>query len=134
MTTTNAMTLLVCGGRDYRKRDTVFATLDAIHAKRGIGAIIEGASTGADALAGEWAMRKGIQLCECYANFEVLGKRAGPQRNAFMATLPIDGAVAFGGGRGTADMITRLKRRGIKVMEVDREHADDFHDSEESGA
>ena len=104
------MRLLVCGGRHYRDRDRVFATLDRIHDKRPITAIIEGAATGADALAAEWAMNHDINLAECY----------GGGLTEFMASLLPDGAVAFGGGTGTAHMISVLKRRGITVMEVDR--------------
>ena len=111
MATTNAMTLIVCGGRHYRDRDRVFATLDRINEKRPITAIIEGAATGADALAAEWAMNHDINLAECY----------GGGLTEFMASLGVDGAVAFGGGTGTAHMISVLKRRGITVMEVDRE-------------
>lgn len=117
------MRLLACGGRDYHNRDRVFATLDRIHEKKTITAIIEGAATGADALAAEWAMARGIQLCECPAGWKIHGKKAGPMRNEFMASLAPDGAVAFGGGTGTAHMIGILKRRGITVMEVDRDDA-----------
>jgi len=115
------MRLLACGGRDYHNRDRVFATLDRINEKRPITAIIEGAATGADALAAEWAMARGVQLCECPAGWKIHGKKAGPVRNEFMASLAPDGAVAFGGGTGTAHMIGILKRRGIAVMEVDRD-------------
>ena len=107
------MRLLVCGGRDYHNRDRVFATLDRIHEKKTITAIIEGAATGADALAAEWAMNHDINLAECY----------GGGATEFMASLAPDGAVAFGGGTGTAHMIGILKRRGITVMEVDRDDA-----------
>jgi len=107
------MRLLVCGGRHYHNRDRVFATLDRIHEKKTITAIIEGAATGADALAAEWAMNHDINLAECY----------GGGLTEFMASLVPDGAVAFGGGTGTAHMISVLKRRGITVMEVDRDDA-----------
>lgn len=117
------MRLLACGGRDYHNRDRVFATLDRIHEKKTITAIIEGAATGADALAAEWAMARGIQLCECPAGWKIHGKKAGPVRNEFMADLAPDGAVAFGGGTGTAHMIGVLMQRGITVMEVDRDDA-----------
>lgn len=112
------MRLLVCGGRHYHNRDRVFATLDRIHEKKTITAIIEGAATGADALAAEWAMNHDINLAECY----------GGGATEFMASLVPDGAVAFGGGTGTAHMIGILKRRGIAVMEVDRDDAWDAED------
>ena len=107
------MRLLTCGGRDYHNRDRVFATLDRINEKRPITAIIEGAATGADALAAEWAMNHDINLAECY----------GAGATEFMASLGVDGAVAFGGDTGTAHMVGILKRHGITVMEVDRDDA-----------
>jgi hypothetical protein len=58
-------------------------------------------------------MNHDINLAECY----------GAGATEFMASLGIDGAVAFGGGTGTAHMIGILKRRGITVMEVDRDDA-----------
>ena len=49
------------------------------------------------------------------------GKGAGPIRNQRMldAGQP-DLVVAFEGGRGTADMITRTKRAGIEILEPRR--------------
>lgn len=114
------MRLLVFGGRDYYDKEKVFSTLDAIHAKRGVDSVIEGGCIGADALAAEWAIQRGIDLAECQANWKVHGNAAGPRRNRFMASLLPDGAVAFGGGRGTEGMIKILEERGVKVMEVDR--------------
>lgn len=114
------MILLACGGRDYHNRDKVFSTLDRIHENKKITAIVEGAGRGADGLAAEWATLKGVQVCECPAAWKIHGKAAGPMRNRFMASLPVEGAVAFGGGKGTANMLTLLREKGITVMEVDR--------------
>ena len=118
------MRLLTCGGRDYHNRDRVFATLDRINEKRPITAIIEGAATGADALAAEWAMNHDINLAECY----------GAGATEFMASLGVDGAVAFGGDTGTAHMVGILKRHGITVMEVDRDDAWDTSADTATGA
>lgn len=115
------MRILVCGGRDYRNRDQVFKTLDSIHRQRVITSIVEGGAPGADELAAEWACKNGIDLAECQANWKVHGNYAGPKRNKFMATLGIDGGVAFGGNKGTQGMIDILKSQGVKVMEVDRQ-------------
>ncbi len=113
------MKLLVTGGRDFNDRDFVFACLDRADAKRRIMLLVHGGATGADTLAKEWADARGV----CHAPFTVTpedwrthGKAAGPLRNARMlaATAP-DGAVAFPGGSGTADMIRRLEAAGVPV-------------------
>ena len=38
--------------------------------------------------------------------------------NAQMVVYGLDGLVAFPGGRGTADMVTRARAAGVTVMEV----------------
>lgn len=118
------MRLLVCGGRDYYNKARVFETLDRIHKVKGIDSIVEGGQTGADSISAEWAFANGVDLAECQANWKKHKGYAGPKRNKFMSTLNIDGAVAFGGGKGTAGMIKILEEKGIKVMEVDRNHSD----------
>lgn len=123
------MRILVCGGRDYLNKERVFQTLDNIHRQRGITSIVEGGATGADELAAEWAIKNGVDLAECPANWNKHGKYAGPKRNKFMASLNIDGGVAFAGGAGTQGMVDILKERGIKVMEIDRHHSDFEGDS-----
>lgn len=89
------MRVLVCGGRNYADAIKVDEVL-----KRKIGyaghpdlprdtTIIVGCARGADTLAERWA------------------DAAGP-------TL----VIAFPGGRGTADMVTRARKSGIAVYEV----------------
>jgi predicted Rossmann-fold nucleotide-binding protein len=110
------MRVLVCGGRDYRNVSAVRHALDVLHARRGITLIIEGGATGADQLAREWAQRRCIEFKTFDADWKALGKRAGPLRNQRMINEgKPDGAVAFPGGRGTADMIRRAEAAGLKV-------------------
>ena len=47
--------VLVCGGRNYDDRATVFATLSTLHEHYHELHIIQGGAQGADALAREWA-------------------------------------------------------------------------------
>lgn len=112
------MRVLVCGGRDYRNVSAVRHSLDTLHAKRGITLIIEGGQTGADQLAREWAQRRGIAVLTVEADWSI-GKRAGPLRNQRMLDEgKPDGAVAFPGNRGTADMIRRAQAAGLKVWKT----------------
>jgi hypothetical protein len=111
--------VLVCGGRDYTDRDTVFSLLDYLHAKRAITVIIHGAARGADTLAGEWAQERGIPEERYPADWALYGKRAGPVRNEQMLR---EGnphmVVAFPGGSGTSHMVSIAKREGILTWDL----------------
>ena len=109
------MRVIVCGGRDYEDRARVFAALDSLHAKRPITTIVHGDARGADSLAKDWALERGIDQEAHPADWRKLGEVAGPLRNDRMASLGADGCVAFPGGRGTADMVRRAEANGIKV-------------------
>lgn len=108
---------LVCGGRDYTNKAHVCSVLSAIHAKRGISILIHGAAPGADTLAGEWAMERGIHAASVPALWDRYGPAAGPKRNEAMLLLKPDGLVAFPGGRGTDGMVRLAKNAGITVMD-----------------
>lgn len=113
------MRVLVCGGRDYYRRDVIFATLTNIHAETPITALIEGGAAGVDQLAYAWAKERGLQNCTYRADWNTHGRAAGPIRNASMlADGNPDLVVAFQGGRGTADMVRRAKAAGVPVREV----------------
>lgn len=109
------MRVLVCGGRDYRDREKVFAILDEINPDF----LIEGGATGADNLAWSWSKRRNIPRLTIEADWARHGFGAGPIRNQRMIDEgKPDLVVAFQGGAGTADMIRRAKRAGIEVREV----------------
>ena len=52
------MRILVCGGRTYDDRDSVWRTLDDYQRRYGPITIIQGGATGADAWAKEWCYRQ----------------------------------------------------------------------------
>lgn len=115
------MKLLVTGGRDFADCDFVFACLDRADRKRPILLLIHGGARGADTIADEWARLRGV----CRMPFPVtkaewaeLGRKAGVLRNQRMldATAP-DGAIAFPGGTGTADMVRRLGLAGVPTWQ-----------------
>ena len=110
------MKVLVCGGRDYNDYQKVRETLDGF----GVSAIIQGGARGADSLGGTYANQRGISCRVFKADWDRYGKSAGFRRNQQMLDEgKPDVVVAFPGGKGTADMVKRAKKAGIKVIEVD---------------
>lgn len=114
--------VLVCGGRDY-PADAVWHFLEHYApAELGapIGVVIHGGATGADEAAakwGKWAASDGVKTIEFRANWRKYGKRAGPLRNERMlGEGKPDAVIAFPGGRGTADMVTRAEAAGVRVI------------------
>jgi YspA, cpYpsA-related SLOG family len=105
------LVVLVCGGRDYADRAHVYGVLDEIHAKHtaGIEILRHGGARGADELAGIWARANGVAEDKMPADWARHGRRAGPIRNAAMLVKepPPSVVIAFPGGRGTDDMVSR---------------------------
>lgn len=113
------MIVLVCGGRDYYRRDVIFSTLDALHADTPITKLIEGGAAGVDNLAYSWAKERGLHGQTYRADWNGHGRAAGPIRNAHMlADGNPDLVVAFAGGRGTANMVRLARAANVRVMEV----------------
>jgi hypothetical protein len=113
------MKILVCGGRDYDKHKRIASVLGLFDELDPI--IIHGAAKGADTLAAKWAQWKGFKAIAFPADWEKNGKAAGPIRNQQMLDEgKPDVVVAFGGNRGTNDMVRRAKAAEIPVIEVDR--------------
>lgn len=131
------MRVLVCGGRDFgevplgcpaesryhyekiahAQRRLLFDTLDALKIDQGVSVIIHGAARGADSEAGHWARRQMIAEEPYRADWRRDGKAAGPIRNQQMIDEgKPDLVIAFPGGRGTADMVRRAEKAGIKVI------------------
>lgn len=115
------MRVLVCGGRHYdddRAWDAVWGTLEALHWATPITAIIQGGGTGADALARRWAAARDIKCITVPALWAEHGRAAGPIRNQRMIDdFHPDYVVAFPGGRGTADLMSRARASSIPVEE-----------------
>ena len=104
------MRLLVCGGRNFSDRLLMRMILDQIDSTSGIEVLIHGAAQGADRLAADWAKERGIPGLPFPADWKKYGNSAGPIRNARMLKegRP-DFVVAFPGGDGTLDMVTRAR-------------------------
>jgi hypothetical protein len=112
------MHVLVCGGRDYDDVVAVFHVLDQLHELHHINCIIEGGARGADRIAKDWARKNRIENLTYYADWTRYGKSAGAIRNQKML---VEGrpevVVAFPGGRGTADMVSRARGASLPVWE-----------------
>jgi hypothetical protein len=109
--------LVVCGGRYYDDRATVWAVLDRIHRLRGISEVIEGGAHGVDTFAGEWADARRVRRTTVPADWKTHGRAAGPLRNMKMLAKRPHGVLAFPGGRGTADCVAQTRAVGIIVWE-----------------
>ncbi len=116
----SGLRVLVCGGRDYHDLDAVWGRLSAIHALRGIAAVIQGGSSGADYLAKIWAHANDVPSIEFKAEWQRFPRgAAGPIRNRRMLDEgKPDLVVAFPGGDGTADMVRQARRGAVDIEEI----------------
>lgn len=126
------MKVLVFGGRDYGVmtiHDKVipnelevgylFGALSALHSISPITTLVHGAAKGADLLADEWGYHHHISVRSYPANWGQYGRAAGPIRNQEMLDKENpDYVMAFRGGKGTEDMVTRALKKGIKVIDL----------------
>lgn len=127
------VTVLVTGGRDYRNRVRLYRVLDEAVVRLGMTELVHGDATGADALAKEWAVGRGIAKRDFPAAWDDLSQpgarikqradgtlydaAAGSRRNAQMLR---DGrpaiVLAFKGNSGTADMVRQAEAAKIRVI------------------
>lgn len=113
--------VIVCGGRDYFDRRSLYMVMDAAHRACPIELLIAGGAAGADALAVDWAGMAGVKSKVFPADWEGEGRAAGPKRNQRMLD---EGkphmVIAFPGGRGTADMVRRARSADVPVTVITR--------------
>ena len=89
-----------------------------------IAALVSGNARGADRAGEAWAAAREIAIERYPANWIVYGNRAGPIRNALMATKCTH-AIGFrddGESRGTDDMTANLVRRATPHRVVTRDN------------
>lgn len=108
--------VLICGGRDFSDDSKVLRVLKRVKPSL----VITGGCRGADRLADRIAERLGIPRAVYPANWNGEGKKAGILRNQRMLdeAWP-DLVIAFPGGRGTEDMVTRAEQAGFRVERID---------------
>jgi hypothetical protein len=115
----SGITVVVTGGRDYDDRATLYRELDAFRKLRPIWLLVQGGQKGADTLAKEWAIERGVTYQTVNANWDRYGRAAGPIRNrAMLEAHKPDYVVAFPGHDGTANCVRQARARGIPVLEV----------------
>jgi YspA, cpYpsA-related SLOG family len=112
------MRVLICGGRQFEDAGFLWQAMDNIHARQPISEVIAGGAAGADTLGASWALERGIPCRVFMADWEKLGRSAGPIRNQVMLDegRP-DLVVAFPGHHGTADMVKRAREAGVPVRQ-----------------
>jgi hypothetical protein len=113
------MRVLVCGGEDYGDEARARAVLDGLHADSPISCIIQGGGSGADRLGRHWAALRGVAVQTYVPRRHLDGRAAGARRNQAMVDhgRP-DVAIAFPGGRDTADVVRRACAAGIRVIAI----------------
>ena len=79
--------------------------------------IIHGGAKGVDSLIAAWALAREVPVVAFPAEWERLGRIAGPLRNAQMLDKA-DIVVAFPGGKGTLNTITQAFQREIPIWFV----------------
>src|SRR5262245_16043033 len=112
------MKVLVCGGRTYANRSMLNKVLSDLHATQPFTLLIHGGAKGADLLAMEWAVRNSVDSRSFPADWDTHGPAAGPIRNSQMIAEQPDLVVAFQGGRGTQDTVTKARAAGIEVHQI----------------
>jgi hypothetical protein len=114
------MRVLVCGGRSFHKAELLAKTLLALHRTTPFTLVIHGAATGADSLAGAWALTHRVNVLRYPPAWTKHGRQSGAIRNRQMI---IEGrpdlVVAFPGGPGTRDIVAQATAAGIRVIEVE---------------
>ena len=116
-----AVRVIVCGSRNLTDVLAIESALRALDPRPTV--LVHGAARGVDTIAALWATRNGIAVEAHPAEWDAYGRGAGPRRNSHMASLGADLCVAIFADRldpksGTADMLRKARRAGIRTREV----------------
>ena len=98
--------------------EAVFLVLDQIHEESEITELIHGGAKGADALAGKWADANGVRQVISKPDWGRYRRGAAVKNNQTMVDMGPDVVVAFPGGKGTADLVRRARKAGIRILMV----------------
>ena len=123
--------VLVCGSHTYSDKEHIHSVLDGLSGPP-IGdvanptwmprpdlVIINGAAKHVDQESTNWAIENFVTVRDYPANWDKHGKRAGPIRNQQMLDEePVDLVIAFPGGPGTRNMVSKARSSGIAVHDL----------------
>jgi hypothetical protein len=113
--------IIVCGGRLYNDRYSLYKTLDWFRFNHFDNKffIIQGGAKGADTLAKDWAFSIPVPVMQFDAPWTTIGNSAGAVRNKWMLDYgDPDIVIAFPGGDGTNNMIEAGRNHHIPVFEM----------------
>ena len=116
--------ICVCGSREFKDKNFIYSKItDFTNNLNEEFVIIEGGATGADEIARQYCEENNIVHKTFEADWENLGKSAGPIRNRYMAEIS-DYVLAFKlkdkKNKGTNNMIKEAKKLGKKVVVYER--------------
>jgi hypothetical protein len=111
------MKVLICGSRTWTDETIIANRINELPEGT---IIIEGGAKGADTLAKDYAIQRGLfvaEVCCTNTHWNLFGRRAGMKRNEIMLELEPDLVIAFqeNNSRGTQGTINQAKKRNIKV-------------------
>jgi hypothetical protein len=113
--------ILVCGDREWKDEDIIYEWLESFNESIDWLEItlIHGAARGADSIADKIARSFAWHVKPYPADWETLGKKAGPMRNREMLKEKPDIVLAFHtdlkNSKGTKDMVLLSVKEGIET-------------------
>lgn len=113
------MKIIIAGSRTFDDFALLEKTMDRLTRKLKKVIVLSGTAEGADALGEKWAYSRWHTVMRYHPEWDRHGKKAGAIRNAEMVK-DADGLIAFWDGEspGTADVLCKARRKGIKVKIV----------------
>ena len=118
--------VLVSGGRDWGKEEReVHAVERVIESLPNGSVVIEGEARGADSLARDLALARGLQVLRFPAKWKEHGPKAGPIRNQQMLDEGFPQVLIYfhddlSQSRGTAHMVRAALKAGVKTYRYDQ--------------
>ena len=111
--------ILICGDRFWQDKATIHKVVDSLPPDT---VVIHGAARGADCIAGDCAMERGLKVIMFPAKWLQYGKAAGVIRNQQMLDEGHPNRVVFfhpnlSQSRGTKDMVERARKAGIPTYD-----------------
>jgi hypothetical protein len=116
---------LICGGRNFTDQALLDKALAALILHPHDAVIIHGDARGADRMGAQWGFDHGAAIESYPADWARYRGAAGPIRNqAMLDHGKPDVVLAFPGGKDTADMVSRARRRGVVTIVITGEGGD----------